>query len=227
MTTSYKANILLIFCWLSAKRANPSLSNWCFAKAPYVARNRMGIEPYFIEEFYQDVNHQIGWTSTKIISNANNAFQIALEIKNVEGKGDSTGQGRGAIEEATAQVLRGMSGMMEFLSKNTQIIEPKRLARLVPVIFTTAELWSTDANISEAEIETGKMDITKSDFQKRDWLIYQYHQSPGLKHNLRLRETPNTFGDILNQEYIRSVFIVNTSGIEGFLGWSSRLHWEQ
>lgn len=211
------------FLLAECKRVNPSLSNWCFAKAPYVVRQRGAGEPYFIEQFYQD-QQGIGWASTQRVSHSLNAFHIALEVKTGE-QGDNSGQGRGAIEEALTQILRGMNGMIESVSKNPQILGDKRQAKFIPVIFTTAQLWSTEARISNAEIETGKIDLMQAGFQQQKWLTYQYHQSPGLKHHLPSKNKLETLGDILDGEYIRSVFIVNTSGIEDFLAWAGRLHW--
>ena len=91
------------------KRANPFLSNWCFAKAPYVVRNRSH-ETYILE----NVNFQgngFNGARGKSYAVSKEAYHIAVEVR-ANAKGDTNGSGRGAIEEAVAQVCRGLNGFV-------------------------------------------------------------------------------------------------------------------
>ncbi len=88
---------------------------------------------------------------------------------------------------------------------------------LLPVIFTTANLWGSDVDLSKAELESGKSDLTGSRFEKLPWLWYHYHLSPGLKHSSSPDWRHTDLGELMESEYIRSIAIVSPSGIESFL----------
>lgn len=91
----------------------------------------------------------------------------------------------------------------------------------VPVIFTTATLWVTDAKLSDASLETGDIDREKLKPSKRNYLWLQYHVSKGIKHEIegyRFNKEYDIYLDkILAEDYIRHVAIVNYAGVEDFL----------
>lgn len=209
-----------IYLLAECKRANPALSNWCFARAPYVRRNRTTSEPIFLEhaKFIEDMDF-VNALATPGFDQKKRAYHIGLEVKSNE-SGDS-GSGRGAIESAATQICRGLNGMIEFIAENTQILNISKEAYFFPVIFTTAKLWASDVDLSSANLENGKINIEDADFIEKPWLFYQYHLSPGIKHSASPDDRPPSIGSIMDSEYVRTIAIVNSSGIESFLRWSS------
>jgi hypothetical protein len=78
----------------------------CFAKAPYVRRNRK--EEQFFVETIRSHNGEISSTGMILRSlNQNESFHIALEVKSSE-KGDINGRVTGEIEEAAGQACYGV-----------------------------------------------------------------------------------------------------------------------
>lgn len=208
-----------LYLLAECKRANPALSDWCFVKAPFIRRNRTTSEPIFLEHTQVDEQRQISSAAKKLFD-LKEAYHIALEIKS-DKEGDSGGSGRGVIEEAATQVCRGLNGMIEFLSQNTQILHNKANAVFLPVIFTTANLWASNADLSSADLESGNIDLQKADFNIKPWVFYQYHTSPGVKHSYSPAKRSEGIGVLMETEYIRTIAIVNAAGIEEFLKWSS------
>ena len=129
-----------------------------------------------------------------------------------------------AIEDACSQVLRGLNGMVELLHKNRHILANWRTADFLPVIFTTARLWFSDVELTTAELESGNIDLTRSNFSRQPWVCYQYHQSPGIKHSASPDSIPSDLGLLLRSEYIRTIAIVSPEGIAPFLRWASSLN---
>src|SRR5262249_31435894 len=151
-----------------------------------------------------------------------NAYHIALEVRTEE-KGDSAGTGRGAIEEAATQICRGLNGFVRFIARSPQVLGKHKGADFLPVIFTTARLWTTDADLSLADVNNGNIDLTKSGFQEQSWVVLQYHMSPGLKHAFLPKEQPTELSDLMETEFIRTIPIVNSSAIASFLAWASNI----
>lgn len=195
------------------KRVDPALARWAFAKAPYVRRNRSD-EPYFAERVCKE-SSGFSVTGVRLDRRFDNAYQVALELK-TDQSGDGTSSGRSAIEEAASQVCRGVGGMVEFLFTNHHLLTESKPIVLLPVIFTTAELWTTNADLSESDCATGKLP-SEVKVEKADWVCLQYHVSPGLKHSHRPPTIGGTLGAILDTEYVRTIAIVNASGIDRFL----------
>ena len=79
-------------------------------------------------------------------------IQEGLELRKPGIKGDSTG-GRGdPIEKAVTQVLRGINGLANFYTGLDWATINDRRFLFVPVVFTTAELWVTEMDISQADL---------------------------------------------------------------------------
>ena|SRR5260370_5794010 len=94
-------------------------------------------------------------------------------------------------------------------------------ALLLPVIFTTATLWVSDSNLSDADVVEGKVDLTSSEFKQMPWIWFAYHTSPGLRHSTTRRTFPATLPQLMDDDYIRHIAIVSSTGIDQFLRWSS------
>jgi hypothetical protein len=111
--------------------------------------------------------------------------------------------------------------MVEFLSENMQILSKIDEAYLLPVVFTTAQIWASDVELSSANLENGDIDLAGTSFVSKPYVFYQYHLSPGLKHSRSPVSRPTTIGAFMDSEYVRTIAVVTASGIEQFLNWSS------
>jgi hypothetical protein len=206
-----------VYMIAECKRANPAFSNWCFARAPYVQRE----EPYksIILERLQRNNDLIQASAIQQFVGGQEPYHIALEVKSRK-PGDIRGGRPEAIEEAATQVCRGMNGMVELLARNPKLFQNDKHIGLLPVIFTTAEIWVSEVDLSTADLASGKVELTGTNFSKKDWILYQYHTSPGLKHSFSPPDCPSTLGALMEAEYIRTIPLVSPAGILDFLNWS-------
>jgi hypothetical protein len=208
-----------IYMIAECKKVNPALSNWCFIKAPNAIRNRSKYEPLLLECIQQNDSGLLFSSSHQGVSQDNH-YHIPIELRSNE-NGEAHDSGHGAIENATAQVCRGLNGYVEFLAKNRQIISGKKKTMLLPVIFTTAKVWVSDIDLSLTNLDNGKVDVNQIKLEKRSWVFYQYKQSPGIKHVQEPSEHSEDIKKLLELEYIRTIAIVTASGTEEFLRWSS------
>jgi len=201
------------------KRANPALSHWCFARASFLPDSELSGRS-FMETLERERNEIV--CGTKILSQSDKIYQVALEVKTTESGDDST-KGRGQIEEAATQVCRGLNGMIEFFYKRELLKQGKDWLAFLPVIFTTAKLWSSEVDLSSADLQRGEIDTSSLIVESRSWLWFQFHQSPGLKHPIRRRKVSYDMREILFNEFVRPVAIVTPAGIAEFLSsniWS-------
>jgi hypothetical protein len=148
-------------------------------------------------------------------------YHIALEVK-TDKVGNRSGKSDG-IEGAVTQLCVGLNGMAHFFARNLHIHESETGIDFLPVLFTTAEIYTTELDLRTANIIDGNVTFKDTDIESKPWIAYQYHQSPNLKHSLVSGTWPNKIGDILDFAYVRTVLVVSASGIESFLGWASNL----
>ena len=116
--------------------------------------------------------------------------------------------------------------MIQFTLSNAKFLSEGRRAYFLPVIFTTANIWVTDVDLSTADLYTGNIDLTKSKFTKQSWIAFQYHLSPGLKHTSFRLEQSASLTETMDADYIRTIPIVSATAIESFLKWSSGIDLE-
>lgn len=213
-----------IFLISECKRANPALSNWCFVKSPFT-RNQ-GLENSLILE-------AIHWGANdgskadefrpncKIVPTSRSDFyHISHEIRSHE-KGDASGTVRGNIEKAVSQVFRGMNGFVNFMMKNSHLLRNEKITYFLPVIFTTAQIWTSEINLSEASIDEGKISIEDGNLERKNWVLFEYNQSPTLKHSFPIFPKQNDLALAIESEFSRTVAIVSASGIDDFIDWIS------
>jgi hypothetical protein len=146
-------------------------------------------------------------------------YHTGIEV-NTSQKGNGTGGSKSSLEDASTQISRGQSGFINFLAGRPGFVESPVL--LLPVIFTTAELWASEIPLSHAEASSGHIDLSSKPMQPKPWLLYQYVLSPGIKHT-HVYGAGKTLGAILDADYIRTIAIVNVAGVDPFLEWASEL----
>lgn len=201
-----------IFLIIETKRANPALSNWCFLEAPYI---NTGINKPIVESITK--NQSQYRTSIAGLEKPREVCHLGLEIKSTK-KGDPCSSGRGAIEDAAAQVLRGLNGLIEFFKPQHEMLKEYGTITVLPAIITTANIFYSNAKLSNADLNSGEIDLSDETIEKRDWLFYNYNQSPGLKHSIQPNRKYPEFEKALQNLYIRTIPVISPIGLEDFLG---------
>lgn len=214
------------------KRCDPAISNWCFVKAPYVSRNLSNSGERIVREYiFKSRDSNIIRTGLQWIDRTSDVYRLSFELKCRE-KGEGL-YGRGQIKDAIAQVLLGLNGMIEFgvdaMKKGRRNLfkEDNRgnlYASFIPVIFTTAKLWVCDYDLSTADLESGKVNLAETELKERNWVFYQYAQSPDLKHAYSAAGQESDIAHILYIDFTRTIPIVNASGIKEFFSNSFWQH---
>jgi hypothetical protein len=220
------------------KRADPAISNWCFVKTPNVSRKISGKER-IVREVLKS-NNSTGSKPTaemQWIHRSDEIFRLAFELKSNQ-TGDSS-QGKGQINDAVTQVLRGTNGLFNFfLSKMDTGIgggppwekpyDRWEYIAFLPVIFTTAKLWVSDIDLSTTDIENGNIELPPNSLVEKKWIFYHYSQTPDISHELSGATRNIDLADVLYSDYTRTIPIVNSSGIQSFLAdsiWSEPEDW--
>jgi hypothetical protein len=203
------------FLVAECKRANPSLSNWCFVHAPYWYYAEPAIPQLILEH--------ISFASPGSASSfgfgyycLTDAYGVAIELKSHK-EGDKHGAGRGAIEEAATQVIRGLNGFVNNIVANQSLLGNHKMAVFLPVVFTTANLWVSDARLDEADLRTGNIDLSSTSLRSARWIALQYPVSPGIKHSVGAMESKQYLWETYVAEHLRTVCIVHADAIEEFL----------
>jgi len=208
-----KNNHIYLIC--ECKRVNPAYGSWVFLGSPHIH------ESYKFANILGEEIRMIGGfilTGLAIINSCPNLYHIGIEIKTND-KGDIKYSDKDAIEKTSSQVCRGMNGFVHFMNKEMQLIsrEREKTAVLIPVIFTTAEIFVSDIDIGTSDLHTGKVKLDDSKIERKPWIWYRYHQSPGIIHDLNTRKGLGEIGAILDAKYARSIAIVSSKGAEEFL----------
>lgn len=209
------------FLICECKRANPALSNWCFVQAPFY---REGI--YFDQIYLESLGVYKEWNLKKASVHqaspqAKQVFDIAFSVKsNQEGEGDTK-----SATDAVTQVLRGMNGFIKYLGDKENLLRIEHKGdytpRFFPVIFTTADLWSSSVELKQADLSNGNIELPIESLVAESWILFQYNQSQPIKHSIMTEYASNRIFDIAQAEFTRTIAIVNPKGIGDFLYWIS------
>lgn len=199
------------------KRVNPAYGIWCFAKGAYQR------PPWLATQVCTEVlalespprsGAAGGPTSDRI-------FDIGFSVK-MGSRGDvnPVSNDRDALEQACQQVCKGVNGLIEVLGNNAdlqQTVAGIERVDFLPVIFTTAKLLTSDVDLRNTDLMTGEIE-TSDTVIERDWLYFQYPQSPTLLHTLnRWPEEDDAWSEIVAREYVRSIAVVSSNGIDEFI----------
>ena len=204
-----------LFLVCECKRANPATANWCFAQADWPDKEHHKAKTTAAALRRTPEGHpRINQAN---VLYAEQGYQVALQVRTSE-TGEASGSGRGDIEEASTQVCRGLNGLLDFFSTRDDLLPHGTTAWFVPVVFTTAALWTSTVDLGSSDIATGRLPAGDLGLVRKDWLWLDYPQSPGIKHSL-LHDpvVPRSLRDIFYAEGLRRVAIVSPTGIEPFL----------
>jgi len=210
----HKRRRLFLVC--ECKRSNPAMSNWCFARAPWPNDSGFSTDSY-MEMIRYDGNRVQFELQTLIPSDR--IFQIAIEVKTGR-KGDSQGASSDDIENAATQACRGYNGLIQFFTGDRvhSLVNINEPIGFMTTIITTAKIFATEAEVTSPNIDTGEISKLDPPLKSRDWIWYDYPQSPGLKHSVQDSQPSSYLREIFYREFIRRIAIVNSSGIASFLG---------
>jgi hypothetical protein len=206
------ANIFLIG---ECKRAEPSRANWCFVRAPFTFSNLMTGFTFFDLIRHDGMSERVEYGCLESFADKS-IYHLGFELKTGL-KGDGIGGVKSNINSAISQVLRGSSGYINSIFKSHKIrnISPNTNYYFVPVIFTTAKIFSSENNIGVAKIEDGLLQKNSLQVSQNSWIWFNHNRSDELKHSL-----PHSAIDDIYQkdskEYIRSIAIVSADGIDNF-----------
>lgn len=214
-----------IFVVAECKRVNPALARWCFATAPYVRRAAYGEVPVelIVEKGEFDAEGKLH-TWGQGVGVVERLYHVGLPVKLPGQTGDASGKpDRDAIESSASQVCRGLSGMVNCIAENPQILRGAKDVWLLPVIFTTAEVCASTVDLGAADLASGTITIPENSITPVPYLCYQYNLSPGIKHPHWTSSAAPDLADLLVLGFMRTIPIVNASGIEQFIGFLNRV----
>jgi hypothetical protein len=198
------------------KRVNPKLGRWCFATAPYTWFDADSKELVF-DQLRSLATRSYGIPNIPLRAQSDRSIcHIGKELKTNQ-HGDDTGSGR-AIDEAVAQVLRGTSGFLNLVrGDGVRCFEGPVYHRFIPVIFTTAELWVTDADLGSADLRNGELG-SGIRARKEDWIWFVHNRSPAIAPNRPSESNGSSdLSALLRQQFARAIAIVSPTGVDDFL----------
>jgi hypothetical protein len=206
------------------KRVNPAFGQWCFAKGKYCSPNWAAKQ--IIPELVNLTDKDAPKSAGEGRDNSSECYNIGFVLKS-SAKGDPhpVSPGNDALEEASTQVTKGLNGLLETAFKDHRLRESLlryEAITILPVVFTTAKLWASSADLTASDLSTGEISLSDGEVAQKKWVYYQYPQSPLFKHGLERGSLGHdSFEDIVGRDYVRSVAVVSAPAIPEFLrsGW--------
>ena len=198
------------------KRVNPALSNWVFLKAPAISKKITYNTDNIVREMSNERGDGTFLQSRPIYKDK---YRLHFEIKSGEIGDCSKGK---QLDESITQVMRGLNGFIEYTifrmkKADFKSVRNNKKIAFLPVIFTTARILTSDVDISESDLLSGKIDVNKIKLEEKEWCYFQYNQSQNLKHNHFVLQSLKDLSDVLSCEFTRTILIVSAKGIRKFL----------
>jgi len=194
------------------KRVNPAYSDWLFAKLP---GDRRDIGRYVrVERLFESKDGNLLTDAMQLESWS--PHHVALEVK-TNLPGDSKGQAR-SLRDAITQTQAGANALLAMLAQNQVLWKDERRTSVIviPVIITTARLYTTDANLANADLATGRIPDGAT-VTRQDWLWLEDNVSPDLVHEVPSLVSAADIASIVRDRHARSIAVVHSAAIDGFL----------
>lgn len=204
--------------WLvcECKRSDPAISNWCFARMPHV--ERLGATDVVAEVVKRFPSHGEVRTVGALVGTYSEQYDIGHELRSDQ-IGDG-GSGRGALSDALTQSIRHLNGFVRLVARDPSVLDEAQLVTIMPVVFTTARLWTTSDDLSQASLTDGRLPSPPAELQERDWICYRFRQSTTLRHEHGRTEPANRLADLVTRDSIRTVFVVRAEACQSFFQWA-------
>lgn len=196
--------------------------DWCFIRGGGTPR-RHDPRSLVVEAVLRAQTDQVYAVAAHVGQTAKYA-DIGREFSTSAELGDARGPGKSSIEDAVTQVLAGASGLAAVVAKYKDQLAFNHHVPVLPVVFTTARLWYSDAELSSADLASGRIRLDDAGFGEVPWIPLQYHQSVSLVSEVRRELALQGVADELDHLHRRTVFIVNAGGIAEFLQWTLTDH---
>jgi hypothetical protein len=203
---------------------------WCFVRAPRTLSEPTDTP---VLEFIQWLNDGVIAGGGGMSMGAHKLYHHGFVIKDQRQEDDArSAKNQRPIHDAAAQVLRGLNGLVNHLATQPRMHNSSINIRLCPVVVTTAKLYTSEVDLTNADIATGELRARGLALEERPWLQFQYCQSADLKHAFSAADNPlfatlaaATFGPFpqwnlgaqKQQAYIRTIFVVSAGGLDEFL----------
>ena len=116
-------------------------------------------------------------------------------------------------------MFKGAAGLSNVLRQNPRFVN--RCATIVPAIFTTAQLFTTNVLLETATLATGNLPEL-GELTSHPWLWYQQNLSYSLLSDVRGRFIAEKQPDLTaftRSGHTRSTAIIAVDGIVPFLDW--------
>lgn len=135
--------------------------------------------------------------------------------------------GRGALNDAVNQALRGASGIFNTFLGRPAMLGSDGIVKVIPAVLTNARLLTCDTDLAEASFETGDLPQSAG-VAERPWVWLRTNVSSHLNHRAEVFDRPGeaparSFRDIADRDYARSVAMVTWSGLHQFLTMAGHL----
>lgn len=202
------------------KRVNPAKGYWCFVKT----RKNWLPQP----DGYLQFDHVLRFGKDQFISSTRSVFasgdvyDLGFEIK-TDVKGDPCASpDKSPINAAVAQVFRSVGGFIDYIgstSSEPDLLEIDKGELIIPVIFTTAELFVSQVDLGTANLKDGRLPASKVDLERRPWIWFNVNRTANFRPSMRFSyddvdedRMPPRF-----REFARTVVIVNGESLDDFL----------
>ena len=172
------------FIAAECKRVDPKRGHWCFARSRY--GHGFGTARPIVSVFRPDNTNRV-FESPWALATESEPYHLGFDLPRrdrdhteatgadaaggattADAKQDGQNASRVALDEAIAQAFRS-AGALALMLK--EMIARDAPTMVFPVIFTTAQLFVTDTDISEASLKTG--DVPRVEVREVKWLWYQ------------------------------------------------------
>lgn len=156
------------------------------------------------------------WTDRCESHSSCRVFDYAVEVKLSPPGRDKKVSATEAVEDACDQVTLGLSGLALRLSAGGHLTY-----RLLPIVATTAELFSLGFSVKKVPILSGTLKTEDVSLKPIRWLAMHYRVRDAVSglpqvHSSKLIDV----GWSLAQKHVRTVFIVQTPYLHEFLAWT-------
>ena len=226
-----------VFLIGECKRVHKLFSDWAFVQTPFTSRAIAYNSPLIFEQLREIRGDVLPQVQKEVMNHIKlkdtSIYGLGFRVKNHLQKGEVECQENiDVINKSIEQVLLSTSGFINYLAK---VVKPSNFTKynitslFLPTIITTAKLWVTDSNISEANLIDGNLTDIEM-FKEVPYVWFNFNRShnfsPDFKkftyyYNQQGLQAPydtvmserSEFGlrGFEFEEFMRSVLILNSS----------------